>query len=333
MDFNNNKNIIFSGIQPSGVFTLGNYLGAIKNWSTLQDDYNSIFSVVNMHSLTVKQDPEKLREQTLCSYALILACGIDIKKSLVFMQSQVQQHSELAWILACNTQFGELARMTQFKDKSCKYPENINAGLFTYPVLMAADILLYNTTLVPVGIDQKQHLELARNIAIRFNHMYGETFKVPEPYISKVGAKVMSLQDPTKKMSKTDTNVNGVVSILDDKDTIIKKFKKAVTDSDNEIRYSEEKKGISNLLSIYSTITNKSIKECEKEFSNCQYGKFKIAVGETVADCLKNIQQNYNHILKNKDELNKISLEHAEIAKNLAQKTMTKVNKKIGLIF
>jgi len=333
MDFNNGKDTIFSGIQPSGVFTLGNYLGAIKNWKSLQNDYNCIYSVVNLHALTVRHDPSDLRRQTLNSYALILACGIDPEKSLVFIQSHISHHAELSWILACNTQFGELSRMSQFKDKSQKHPENINAGLFTYPILMAADILLYGTNLVPVGQDQKQHLELARNIAIRFNSVYGDTFKIPEPYTPKMGAKIMSLQEPTKKMSKSELNLNGTISILDNKDTIINKFKRAVTDSYGEIKFDiENKAGISNLLTIYSAITGKTIEESEKEFNGINYGEFKLAVGEVVSDSLKDIQRNYDELINNRDQLEKLYKEHSQIASKISRKTIQKINKKVGLI-
>ena len=235
------KKVIFSGIQPTGTFTLGNYIGAVRNWGPLQDDYHCIYCVVDMHAITVRQDPAKLRQNSLQAYALLLACGIDLEKSILFIQSHVRTHAELSWILSCNTQFGELSRMTQFKDKSARHADDVNAGLFTYPVLMAADILAYNADLVPVGVDQKQHLELARNIAQRFNQRYGEFFTLPEPYIPPTGAKIMSLQDPTKKMSKSDENPNGCILILDDKDTIIRKFKRAITDSEAEVCYREGK--------------------------------------------------------------------------------------------
>ena len=262
-----NKKLIFSGIQPTGTFTLGNYIGAVRNWGPLQDEYNCIYCVVDMHAITVKQDPAKLRRNTLDSYALLMACGIDTEKSILFIQSHVKTHAELSWILGCNTQFGELSRMTQFKDKSQKHADDVNSGLFTYPVLMAADILAYNADLVPVGGDQKQHLELARNIAQRFNQRYGDFFTLPEPYIPKLGARVMSLQDPTKKMSKSDENPNAVILILDDKDTIIRKFKRAVTDSEAEVCYRDGKDGINNLMTIYSSVTGKSFADIESEFA------------------------------------------------------------------
>ena len=278
------KKVIFSGIQPTGTFTLGNYIGAVRNWGPLQDDYHCIYCVVDMHAITVRQDPAKLRQNSLQAYALLLACGIDLEKSILFIQSHVRTHAELSWILSCNTQFGELSRMTQFKDKSARHADDVNAGLFTYPVLMAADILAYNADLVPVGVDQKQHLELARNIAQRFNQRYGEFFTLPEPYIPPTGAKIMSLQDPTKKMSKSDENPNGCILILDDKDTIIRKFKRAITDSEAEVCYREGKDGINNLMTIYSTITGKDFAAIESEFSGKGYGDFKLAVGEAVAD-------------------------------------------------
>ena len=256
------KKVIFSGIQPtSGAFTLGNYLGAVKNWGPLQDEYNCAYCIVNQHAITVRQDPKELKAHTLSAYALMLACGIDPKKSITFIQSHVSTHAELAWVLNCYTQLGELSRMTQFKDKSAKHADNINAGLFTYPSLMAADILLYQTDLVPVGADQKQHLELTRDIAIRFNGLYGNTFRLPEAYIPKTSARIMSLADPTKKMSKSDENVKATVFLLDPKDSIIKKFKSAVTDSEAEVVYREGKDGINNLMSIYSAVTGKSFDE------------------------------------------------------------------------
>ena len=266
------KKRIFSGIQPTGVMTLGNYLGAVRNWAQLQEDYDCTYCIVNMHAITVRQEPAKLRKNTLDAYALMLACGIDPEKSIAFIQSHVRTHAELAWVLNCYTQFGELSRMTQFKDKSAKHADNINAGLFDYPVLMAADILAYQADLVPVGIDQKQHLELARDIAIRFNNLHGNVFTVPEPYIPEAGAKIMSLQEPTKKMSKSDENVNAFITILDDEDTIIRKFKRAITDSEAEVVYREGKDGINNLMNIYSVITGKSYDDIAKEFEGKGYG-------------------------------------------------------------
>ena len=326
-----NKKLIFSGIQPTGTFTLGNYIGAVRNWGPLQDEYNCIYCVVDMHAITVRQDPIKLRQATMNSYALLMACGIDPEKSILFIQS-VKTHAELSWILGCNTQFGELSRMTQFKDKSQRHPDDINSGLFTYPVLMAADILAYNADLVPVGVDQKQHLELARNIAQRFNQRYGEFFTLPEPYIPEVGAKVMSLQDPTKKMSKSDENPNAVILILDDKDTIIRKFKRAVTDSDTQVCYREGKDGINNLMTIYSTVTGKDFASIESEFAGKGYGDFKIAVGEAVADHLEPVRTEFARLSKDKEYLKKCYTEGAEKALRYSQRIVSKVYRKVGFV-
>ena len=324
------KKRVFSGIQPTGGFTLGNYLGAIRHWGQLQDDYDCIYSVVDLHSITVRQDPKVLRRQIRESAALLLACGVDPQKAILFIQGDVHQHAELSWILGCYTQFGELSRMTQFKDKSQKHPENVNGGLFTYPVLMAADILLYQTDLVPIGADQKQHLELARNIAERFNGIYGDTFVVPDGYFPKVAARVMSLQDPTSKMSKSDENVNAKIMLLDDGDLIVKKFRRAVTDSGSEIRAAEDKPGVTNLMSIYSACTGKSFEEIEREFDGKGYGDFKTAVGETVRDMLKPIQDRYQLILSDKEGLNAILKDGAEKASVLAARTLAKVRRKVG---
>lgn len=326
------KKIIFSGIQPTGTFTLGNYIGAIRNWGPLQEEYNCIYSIVDLHAITVKQDPVKLRQNTLQAYALLLACGIDPEKSIVFIQSHAKTHAELSWVLSCSTQFGELSRMTQFKDKSQKHADDVNAGLFTYPVLMAADILAYQADLVPIGADQKQHLELARNVAQRFNNKYGEFFTIPEPYIPKVGARVMSLQEPLKKMSKSDENVNATIFILDDKDTIIRKFKRAVTDSDTEIRYADGKDGINNLMTIYSAVTAKSFEEIEKEFSGKGYGDFKIAVGEAVADSLQPVRDNFAKLMQDKQYLKKCYTEGAQKALSISQKVVSKVYRKVGFV-
>ncbi len=325
------KKRVFSGIQPTGGFTLGNYLGAVRNWGALQDEYDCIYSVVDLHSITVRQDPATLRRQIRESAALLLACGVDPEKAILFIQGDVHQHAELSWILGCYTQFGELSRMTQFKDKSQKHPENVNGGLFTYPVLMAADILLYQTDLVPIGADQKQHLELARNIAERFNGIYGQTFVVPDGYFPKVAARVMSLQDPTAKMSKSDENTNAKIMLLDDPDIIIKKFKRAVTDSESVIRASEDKPGITNLMSIYSACTGKTFEEIEREFDGRGYGDFKTAVGETVRDMLRPIQERYAVYLSDKEQLNGILKSGAEKASYLASKTLAKARRKIGL--
>ncbi|MBQ8349828.1 MAG: tryptophan--tRNA ligase [Ruminococcus sp.] len=327
-----NKKLIFSGIQPTGTFTLGNYIGAIRNWGPLQDEYNCIYCVVDMHAITVKQGPVKLRQSTMNSYALLMACGIDPEKSILFIQSHVKTHAELSWVLGCNTQFGELSRMTQFKDKSQRHPDDINSGLFTYPVLMAADILAYNADLVPVGVDQKQHLELARNIAQRFNQRYGDFFTLPEPYIPKVGAKVMSLQDPTKKMSKSDDNPNAVILILDDKDTIIRKFKRAVTDSEAEICYREGKDGINNLMTIYSSVTGKDFAAIESEFAGKGYGDFKLAVGEAVADHLEPVRTEFARISQDKAFLKKCYTEGAEKALRYSQRIVSKVYRKVGFV-
>ncbi len=326
------KKIIFSGIQPSGTLTLGNYLGAVKNWVNLQDEYNCIYCVADLHAITVRQVPAELRNNSLSLLALLLACGIDPEKNLLFFQSHVSAHAELAWILNCYTMFGELSRMTQFKDKSAKNENNINAGLFTYPSLMAADILLYQTDLVPVGKDQTQHLELARDIATRFNGIYGDVFKVPEGYVSKIGAKVMSLQDPLKKMSKSDENVNAYVAILDKKDDVLRKFKRAVTDSDTVVRYGENKDGINNLMSIYSAVTSKSFEEIEKEFDGKGYGDFKAAVGEAVDAELAPVREKYELLMKNKDYLKEIYTKSADTAAYVASKTLSKVYKKVGFM-
>ncbi len=326
------KKIIFSGIQPSGTITLGNYIGAVRNWPKTAQMGNGIFSVVDMHAITVRNTPADLRQRTLSTLAIILAAGVDPEKSLVFIQSHVPAHAELAWVLNCYTMFGELGRMTQFKDKSKQHADNINAGLFTYPTLMAADILLYGTDIVPVGVDQKQHLELARDIAIRFNGIYGNVFTVPEGYIPSVGSRVMSLTQPDKKMSKSDPNPKSYISIVEDRDTIIRKFKSAVTDSDNSIRFSDDKPGISNLLSIYSAITGCTIEQAEKHFDGFGYGDFKLAVGETVADTLAPLKEKYDALMNDKAYLEKVYTESANTANYLAGKMLSKVYKKIGFI-
>jgi len=331
----NDKKVIFSGIQPSSdSITLGNYLGALKNWVKLQDEYNCIFSVVDMHAITVRQEAARLRKNTISLLAQYLACGLDAEKNIMFIQSHVPLHAELSWILNCFTQMGELNRMTQFKDKSQKHPENINAGLFTYPVLMAADILLYQTDLVPVGVDQKQHLELARDIAHRFNTIYGDVFTVPEPYIpdKSAGAKIMSLQNPTAKMSKSDPNPNGCIALLDPPEDIIRKVKRAVTDSEAEICYREGKDGVNNLLTIYSTVTGMSIEDAVKEFEGKGYGDFKLRVGEAVAEHLLPIQKKYDDYMKNKDYLESVYKKGAEAAFSVGRRTLTKVKKKVGFV-
>ena len=314
------------------MLTLGNYLGALKNWVAMQEEFDCTYAVADLHAITVRQEPAKLRSQIYSTYALLLALGIDPEKHTVFIQSHVPEHSALSWLLSCNTQFGEMARMTQFKDKSAKHPENVNVGLFSYPVLMAADILLYKPDLVPVGHDQKQHLEIARDIAIRFNNKYGDVFTVPEPYIPKIGARVMSLQDPTKKMSKSDDNLNAWVAILDDRDTIIRKFKRAVTDSEAVVRMADEKPGISNLITIYSAVTGKTTQEVEKEFDGKGYGDFKLAVGEAVADTLNPIKERYDEIIKDKKALEQLYKEGANKAERVARKTYFKAMKKVGFV-
>ena len=326
------KKIMLSLIQPTNTPHLGNYLGAMQNWVKLQNDYECFFGIADLHSITVRQDPVKLRAQIKESYALLIASGLDPEKSTLFVQSHNPNHSELSWILSCYTQFGELSRMTQFKDKSAKHPDNINAGLFTYPVLMAADILLYQADLVPVGVDQSQHLELARNVAQRFNGVYGDVFTMPEGYITKATAKVMSLQEPTKKMSKSDENANASVWILDDKDTIIRKFKRAVTDSESEVCAREGKDGIINLMSIYGGVTGKSFEEIEAEFKGKGYGDFKLAVGEAVADALAPLQSEYKRISTDKSYIEDCMKKGAEKAFKASRKTMQKVQKKVGFV-
>ena len=326
------KKLIFSAIQPTGTFTLGNYIGAVRNWSPLQEEYNCIYCVADMHAITVRQDPAKLRQNSLAAYALLMACGIDPEKSILFIQSHVPTHPMLSWVLGCSTQFGELSRMTQFKDKSQRHADDVNAGLFTYPVLMASDILAYNADFVPVGIDQKQHLELARNIAQRFNQRYGDFFTLPEPYIIDVGAKVMSLQDPTKKMSKSDENPNACILILDDKDTIIRKFKRAVTDSDAEVCYREGKDGINNLMSIYSCVTGKNFDEIESEFKGKGYGDFKVAVGEAVADNLTPVRTEFDRLISDKAYLKECYTAGAAKAQKYSQRIVSKVYHKVGFV-
>ena len=328
----NGKKIVLSGIQPSGIPTIGNYVGALRNWPLLQGEGRlCYYCVANLHAITVKQDPDVLRENTLSLTALLLACGVDPKESVIFVQSDVKEHCELSWVLNCATYMGELNRMTQFKDKAAKHADNINAGLYTYPVLMAADILLYQTDLVPVGVDQKQHLEICRDIAERFNNIYGEVFTIPEAYIPKAGAKIMSLQEPEKKMSKSDENVNATIRLLDDTDTIIRKFKRAVTDSGSEVRYSEEKPGVSNLMSIYGCVTGKTMEEIEREFDGKGYGDFKLAVGEAVADELRPLQERYKQLIADKAYIESCIKENDEKASYFANKTLRKVQKKIGL--
>ena len=327
-----NKKTLFSAVQPSGIPTIGNYVGAINNFVKLQDEYNCIYSIADLHCLTVKQNPSELRKATQELLALYIACGVDPEKCVMFVQSHVHQHAELTWILNTITYPGELNRMTQFKDKSRSHADNVNMGLMDYPVLMAADILLYNTSVVPVGADQKQHIELTRDLAIRFNSRYSDTFIVPEPIIAKHGAKIMSLQDPTKKMSKSDENVNAFISMYDDTDTVIRKFKKAVTDSDNKIVFDPENKaGISNLLTIYSVFSGESISSLEKRFEGKGYGEFKIKVGEAVAEGLKPISEKRIALLNDKAYLDSIMINGAQNAYKIARKTLSKVYRKVGL--
>ncbi len=328
-----NKKRIFSGVQPSGNLTLGNYLGALKNFNILQDDFDCLYCVVDLHSITVRQDPAMLKERSYSVLALYLACGLDPEKNILFLQSQVSGHAELGWALNCYTYMGELNRMTQFKDKSQRHADNINGGLYTYPVLMAADILLYNADMVPIGQDQKQHLELARNVAERFNKIYGDTFVIPEPFIPKTGARVMSLQDPTKKMSKSDDNVNNFILITEGKDKIIKKFKKAVTDSGSEIVFDEEKKpGISNLMKIYASVNSITVEDVQKEFEGLRYGDFKMAVGNAVADTLEPIRIKYEELMQDKAYLDSVFKKGAERAKAIADPMIDEVYRKIGFL-
>ncbi len=328
------KKRILSGIQPTGVLTLGNYVGALRNFVELQkeDKYECFYMIADLHSLTVKQEPRDLRKNSLDLLALFLASGLDGEKDPIFYQSHVSAHSQLGWVLDCYTYFGELSRMTQFKDKSSKHADNINAGLFTYPSLMAADILLYQSDLVPVGHDQKQHLELTRDLAERFNRTYSDTFIVPEPYIPKVGAKIMSLQNPTQKMSKSDPNENSYILMLDPLDRIVNKIKRAVTDSEAKVCRGEGKEGVENLMSIYSAMTGKTMDEIEAEFDGKGYGDFKMAVAESVVEVLRPIQEKYNDYIKNKDYLEKIYRMGAERASYVANKTISKVNRKVGFI-
>ena len=328
----NGNKVVFSGVQPSGNLTIGNYLGAIKNFSAFSEEYHCFYCVVDLHAITVRQVPAELRRRTYETLALYIAAGLDPQKNTLFVQSHVPAHAELSWMLNCFTMFGELSRMTQFKDKSQKHADNINAGLFTYPVLMASDILLYQTDLVPVGIDQKQHLELARDIAGRFNGLYSDTFTVPEGYISKTGMKIMSLAEPTAKMSKSDPNPNAVVYILDGKDDILRKFKRAVTDSGSEVRYAEGKDGINNLMTIYRTFTGKDYDEIEREFAGRGYGDFKMAVGEACADALAPVQAEYNRLIADKAYLESVMREGAQQAAHCARKTLSKVQRKLGFI-
>lgn len=324
------KKVLFSGMQATGNLTLGNYLGALKNWVTLSDEYECFYSVVDMHSITVRQDPATLRKRARALLTLYIAAGLDPKKNCIYYQSHVSGHAELAWILNCFTYMGELNRMTQFKDKAAKHADNINAGLFTYPVLMAADILLFQSDVVPVGIDQMQHLELTRDVAQRFNGIYGDVFTIPEPYIGKVGAKIMSLQDPAKKMSKSDENPNGSIYLMDDPDTIMRKCKRAVTDSEAQILYRDEQPGVKNLIDIYRACTDKSVEEVLREFDGKGYGEFKMAVGEAVVSVLKPLQDEVARLEKDKAYIDSVIKNNAEKANYYAMKTLRKVQKKVG---
>ena len=327
------KKIIFSGMQPSGLITLGNYLGALNNWKKLQDEYHCLYCIVDMHAITIRQDPIKLRKQAKELLLQYLAVGLDPKKSILYYQSHVPCHAELGWILNCYTYMGELNRMTQFKEKSLSHADNINAGLFTYPVLMAADILLYQTDLVPVGEDQRQHLEITRDIAERFNSIYGETFVIPEAFISEQGARIMGLQEPTAKMSKSTTNLNDVIFLNDDPEEIRKKLKKAVTDSENCVRYDKENKpGVSNLMAIYGLIQEKTMEQIEQEFAGKGYGDFKMAVAEAIIEKLEPLQKRYNELLENPEELKAIYEKGAKKASERADKIVTEVYRKVGLI-
>ncbi len=324
------KKVLFSGMQATGNLTLGNYLGALKNWVNISDEYETFYSVVDMHSITVRQDPAELKKRARSLLTLYIAAGLDPEKNCIYYQSHVSGHAELAWILNCFTYMGELNRMTQFKDKAAKHADNINAGLFTYPVLMAADILLYQADVVPVGIDQMQHLELTRDVAQRFNAVYGDVFTVPEAYIGKMGAKIMSLQDPAKKMSKSDENPNGSVYLMDDPDTIMRKFKRAVTDSEAVVRYCAEQPGIRNLIDIYCVCTGKTPAETEREFDGKGYGDFKAAVGEAVVGLLKPLQDKFAELSKDKVYLDSVIKHNAEKAQYFSNKTLRKVQKKVG---
>lgn len=326
----NDKKVLFSGMQATGNLTLGNYLGALKNWLTLSDEYECFYSVVDLHSITIRQDPAELRRRARALLTLYIAAGLDPEKNCIYYQSHVSGHAELSWILSCFTYMGELNRMTQFKDKAAKHADNINAGLFTYPVLMAADILLFQADVVPVGIDQMQHLELTRDIAERFNNIYGDVFTIPEAYIGKVGAKIMSLQDPAKKMSKSDENPNGSIYLMDDPDTIMRKCKRAVTDSEGVVLYRDEQPGIKNLIDIYCACTGKTSGEVVKEFDGRGYGDFKMAVGESVVSVLKPLQERFAQLQKDKAYIDSVIKNNAEKASYYSNKTLRKVQKKVG---
>ena len=324
------KKTLFSGMQATGNLTLGNYLGALKNWVSISDNYQTFYCVVDMHSITIRQDPAELRKRARTLLMLYIAAGLDPEKNCIYYQSHVSGHAELTWILNCFTYMGELNRMTQFKDKAAKHADNINSGLFTYPVLMAADILLFQADVVPVGIDQMQHLELTRDIAIRFNNLFGDVFTVPEAYIGKTGAKIMSLQNPEKKMSKSDENPNGSIYLMDDMDTVIRKCKRAVTDSEGCVRYCDGQPGVKNLIDIYCSCTGKAPAEVEREFDGRGYGEFKMAVGEAVVSILKPLQERFAELSQDKGYIDRMIKENAEKATYFSNKTLRKVQKKVG---
>ena len=324
------KKVLFSGMQATGSLTLGNYLGALKNWISLSDEYECFYSVVDLHSITIRQDPATLRKRARDLLTLYIAAGLDPEKNCIYYQSHVSGHTELAWILNCFTYMGELNRMTQFKDKAAKHSDNINAGLYTYPVLMAADILLYQADVVPVGNDQLQHLEITRDIAQRFNSIYGDVFTVPEPYVGKVGARIMSLQDPSKKMSKSDDNPNASIYLMDDADTVMRKFKRAVTDSEGCVAYRRQQPGIYNLIDIYCACTGKTPEETVREFDGKGYGEFKLAVGESVVDVLRPLQEKFAELSKDRAYIDGIIKKNGEKASYYALKTLRKVHKKVG---
>ena len=326
------KKVIFSGIQPSGGLTLGNYIGALRNWKNLQAEYDCYYCVVDLHAVTVRQVPAELRRRTYETFALLLALGLDPQENTVFVQSHVAAHSQMCWALNCYTYYGELGRMTQFKEKSERHPDNINAGLFDYPVLMAGDILLYNTDLVPVGADQKQHLEITRDIAIRFNNIYGDVFRVPEPYIPKLGARVMSLQEPTKKMSKSDENENGFIAILDDPDVIVRKLRRAVTDSEGSVTAREDKPGVTNLMGILGALSGQTMEQIEDAFAGKGYGDLKSAVADAVIGELSPIQAEHKRLIADKGQLEALMKEGREKAARVANRTMSKVYRKMGFI-
>lgn len=326
------KKVVYSAVQPTGSITLGNYIGAISNWLKLGEEYLSIYAIADLHAMTIRQVPAEYRQTALSFFAQYMACGLDPSKSILYFQSHVPQHAQLTWVLNCYTYIGETSRMTQFKDKSAKNMDNINMGLMDYPVLMAADILLYQTDLVPVGIDQKQHLELSRDLAIRFNNLYSPTFTVPEPFITKQGAKIYSLQDPTQKMSKSDPDINATINLIDTPEAIVRKFKRAVTDCDGTIAYSDDKPGVSNLLNIFSSVTDKSVESIISDYSGKGYAELKQGVADAVVAKLSPIQAKYKELILDKAYLLAVAKEGAEKAEKIARRTLSKVHKKIGLV-